>query len=186
MIVMGIEHWHRFGCLSATYIHFMIRNYFKIAWRNMMKSKMFSFINILGLTIGITVCMMIFLFIMHETNADNFHTRGASIYRVMRHFQNEGKDRSVAYLSGPYAPALLNDFKGQIARAVRVNPTDGLVIIGNRSFHEKKVIAVDADFFDLFSFPLLMGDTASVLKDASSVVLVTSQRTLGVTFGTRP
>jgi len=149
----------------------MIRNYFKIAWRNMMKSKMFSFINILGLTIGITVCMMIFLFIMHETNADNFHTRGASIYRVMRHFQNEGKDRSVAYLSGPYAPALLNDFKGQIARAVRVNPTDGLVIIGNRSFHEKKVIAVDADFFDLFSFPLLMGDTASVLKDASSVVL---------------
>lgn len=149
----------------------MMRNYFKIAWRNMMKSKMFSIINILGLTIGITVCMMIFLFIMHETSADNFHTHGASIYRVMRHFRNEGKDGSVAYLSGPYAPALLNDFKGQITNAVRVNPTDGLVIIGNRSFHEKKIIDVDNNFFSLFSFPILRGDTASVLKSASSVVL---------------
>ncbi|MBN8850234.1 MAG: ABC transporter permease [Sphingobacteriales bacterium 50-39] len=149
----------------------MIRNYFKIAWRNMMKSKMFSFINILGLTIGITVCMMIFLFIIHETSADNFHTRGASIYRVMRHFQNDGKDGSAAYLSGPYAPALLNDFKGQIVRAVRVNPTDGLVVIGNKSFHEKKIVDVDSNFFSLFSFPLLRGDTASVLKNASSVVL---------------
>ena len=149
----------------------MIRNYFKIAWRNMMKSKMFSFINILGLTIGITVCMMIFLFIMHETSVDSFHTRGATIYRVMRHYKNDGKDGSVAYLSGPYAPALLNDFKGQITRAVRVNPTDNLVTIGNKSFHEKKVIDVDSNFFSLFSFPLLRGDTTSVLKDASSVVL---------------
>lgn len=149
----------------------MIKNYFKIAWRNMMKSKMFSFINILGLTIGITVCMMIFLFIMHETSADKFHTRGASIYRVMRHFQNDGKDGSTAYLSGPYAPAMMDDFKGQITRVVRVNPTDALVVIGNKSFHEKKVIDVDSNFFSLFSFPLLRGETASVLKDASSVVL---------------
>jgi len=160
----------------------MIKNYFKIAWRNMMKSKMFSSINILGLTIGITVCMMIFLFIMHETSADNFHTRGASIYRVMRHFLSDGKDGSAAYLSGPYAPAMMNDFKGQITRAVRVNPTDGLVVIGNRSFHEKKIIDVDSNFFNLFSFPLLRGDTASVLKNASSVVL--TETTAKKYFGT--
>ena len=69
----------------------MIKNYFKTAWRNLMKSKVFSFINILGLTIGITVCMMIFLFIMNEFSFDNFHKNGDHIYRVMRGFKNEGK-----------------------------------------------------------------------------------------------
>jgi len=152
----------------------MIKNYFKIAWRNLMKNKTFSIINILGLTIGITVCMMIFLFIMYEMSFDMFHTRGSRIYRVMRHFQSEGKDGRVAYLSGPYAPAMLNDFKGQITRAVRVDPNDDLVTIGNTSFHEKKVISVDPGFFSLFSFPLLRGDTATALKEASSVVLTES------------
>src|SRR5690606_17636318 len=132
----------------------MLRNYFKSAWRNLMKNKVFSLINILGLTIGITVCMMIFLFIMNEFSVDRFHKDGDRIYRVMRDFENEGKSQSVAYLSGPYAPALLNDFKGEILKAVRVSPNNNLVTIGNISFNEKKVLDVDPDFFELFSFPL--------------------------------
>ncbi|MEO8852532.1 MAG: ABC transporter permease, partial [Ginsengibacter sp.] len=118
----------------------MIKNYLKIAWSNLNKNKAFSFINIFGLTIGISACMMIFLFIMNEFSFDNFHKQGNHIYRVMRHFENEGKSSRVSYLSGPYAPALLNDFKGEILKAVRVNPTDNLVTIGDRSFHEKRVI----------------------------------------------
>jgi putative ABC transport system permease protein len=77
----------------------MLKSYLKIAWRNLMKNKVFSFINITGLTIGITVCMMIFLFIMNEFSVDRFHKNGALIYRVMR-----GYDKSqprVPYLSGP-------------------------------------------------------------------------------------
>src|SRR4051794_35673064 len=105
----------------------MLENYFKTAWRNLMKNKVFSFINILGLTIGITVCLMIFVFIMNEFSVDRFHERGDRIYRVMRHFENEGKQGSVSYLSGPYAPALLNDFRGEIIKAVRVNPNDNLI-----------------------------------------------------------
>jgi putative ABC transport system permease protein len=92
----------------------MFRNYFKTAWRNLIKNKAFSIINILGLTIVITVCMMIYLFILNEFSVDNFHKNGKNIYRVMRHFKHDGKSSSVAYLSGPYAPALLNDFKGEI------------------------------------------------------------------------
>lgn len=149
----------------------MFKNYLKIAWRNLMKSKIFSLINILGLTIGITVCMMIFLFIMNEFSVDKFHKNNDRIYRVMRGFENEGKQGTVSYLSGPYAPALLNDFKGEITKAIRVNPTDNLVTIGNRSFHEKKVYDVDSDFFSLFSFPLIKGNAATVLKDPNSVVL---------------
>jgi putative ABC transport system permease protein len=149
----------------------MIKNYLKTAWRNLMKNKVFSFINILGLTIGITVCMMIFLFVMNEFSVDGFHKSNDRIYRVMRGFENEGKQRNVSYLSGLHAPALLNDFKGEIIKAVRVNPNDNLVTVGNRSFHEKKVYDVDADFFSLFSFPLMKGNAATVLKDPNSVVL---------------
>ncbi len=84
------------------------------------------------------------------------------------------KEGSVSYLSGMHAPALLNDFKGEIIKAVRVNPTDNLVAIGNRSFHEKKVYDVDADFFSLFSFPLIKGNAATVLENPNSVVLTES------------
>src|SRR5215203_4316735 len=103
-----------FSLLGRQESDLMIKNYLKIAWRNLMKNKVFSFINILGLTIGITVCMMIFLFIMNEFSVDKFHKNGDHIYRVMRGFEREGKLATVSYLSGMHAPALLNDFKGEI------------------------------------------------------------------------
>ncbi len=96
----------------------MFESYLKIAWRNLMKNKAFSLINITGLTIGITVCLMIFLFIMNEFSVDRFHKNGNLIYRVMRGY--DPAKAKVPYLSGPYAPALLNDFPRQIKKAVRV------------------------------------------------------------------
>jgi putative ABC transport system permease protein len=129
----------------------MIKNYLKVAWRNLVKNKVFSFINILGLTIGITVCMMIFLFIMNEFSFDKFHKQEKNIYRVMRGY-DASKDRT-PYLSGPYATALLNDFSGEIKKAVRVMPSNGLVSFGNTSFNEKKLYIADPDFFTLFLFP---------------------------------
>lgn len=94
----------------------MIKNYFQIAWRNLIKNKVFSFINILGLTIGITVCAMIFLFIANQFSFDKFHSQGDRIYRVMRGFDNT-KDRA-PYLSAPYATALLTDYPDVIEKAV--------------------------------------------------------------------
>ncbi len=152
----------------------MFRNYLKIAFRNLTRNKVFSVINLLGLSTGITVCLMIFLFISNEFSVDNFHKNGKSIYRVMRGIENEGKQVAVSYLSGPYAPALLTDFKGQITQAVRVNPTDALVTTQDKSFHERKIIDVDPNFFTFFSFPLLKGDPATVLLEPASVVLTES------------
>ncbi|WP_235954322.1 ABC transporter permease [Limnovirga soli] len=139
-----------------------------------MKNKTFSFINILGLTIGITVCMMIYLFIMNEFSVDSFHKNGDSIYRVMRGAAMDDKSISVAYLSGMHAPALLNDFKGQIVNAVRVSQNDNLFTVGAKSFHEKKELDVDTGFFSLFSFPLIKGNPTTVLKDLNSAVLTES------------
>ncbi|MCK8492702.1 ABC transporter permease [Spirosoma sp. RP8] len=152
----------------------MLRNYLKIAFRNLIRNKVFSIINLLGLSTGITVCLMIFLFISNEFSVDNFHKNGKSIYRVMRGMDHEGKEVAVSYLSGPYAAALLTDFKGQITQAVRVNPTNALITSQNKSFHERKIINVDPTFFTFFSFPLLKGDPATALLDPASVVLTES------------
>jgi putative ABC transport system permease protein len=119
----------------------MLKNYLKIAWRNLMKSKVFSFINIFGLTTGITVCLMIFLFIINEFSVDNFHKEGKDIYRVMRSFDKS--QPAAPWLSGPYAPALLNDFRGEIKQTVRIMPDNDLVSYHNRPFNEKKVYLVD-------------------------------------------
>lgn len=147
----------------------MIKNYLKIAWRNLYKQKAFSLIHILGLTMGITVCLMIFLYIMNEFSVDKFHKQGKNIYRVMRGF--DPAQPKVPYLSGPYAPALLNDFPQEIKMAVRVSPQNNLVSFGEKAFNEKKVYAVDAGFFKLFTFPLLKGDGATALDNPNSVVL---------------
>lgn len=147
----------------------MFRNYLKIAWRNLMKSKMFSFINIFGLTIGITCCMMIYLFIINELSFDGFHTQGKNIYRVMRSY--DPTKPSAPYLSGPYADALLNDYPKQIKNAVRVLTSNDLMVYGNNAFNEKKVFFTDAGFFTMFSFPLVKGNPATALNDPGSVVL---------------
>ncbi len=147
----------------------MIKNYFKIAWRNLKKNKIFSLINILGLTIGITVCLMIYLFIVNQFSVDKFHAQGDRIYRVMRGYDTS-KDR-VPYLSPPYVTALLTDYPDDIKKAVRVMPTNGLFSFDNIAFNEKKFYIADADFFELFSFLLVKGNAKTVLRDPTSVVL---------------
>lgn len=157
----------------------MIKNYIKIAWRNLYKRKAFSLIHILGLTIGITVCLMIFLYIMNEFSVDKFHKNEKRVYRVMRYF--ESQKMSVPYVSGPYAPALLNDFPNDIKMAVRVQVNNYLVSFDDKAFSERKVYDVDPGFFTLFSFPLLKGNPADVLSNPNSIVL--TEKTAKKYFG---
>ena len=159
----------------------MFKGYLSIAWRNLTKNKVFSLINILGLTIGMTVCMLIFLYVLNEFSMDNFHPDGKNIYRVMRNFERDGKESKVSYLSGTYAPAFMNDFKGEIKNAVRINQNDNLVTIGNNSFHEMKILDVDSNFFSIFQFPMLRGNKHTALNDPSSAVLTetTARRYFG-------
>ena len=151
----------------------MLKNYFTLIFKNLKKQKAFSFINILGLTVGITCCLLIYVFIKHELSYDNFHSKGKDIYRVVREADIDGdktKDQ-VAYLSGPYALALKNDYPTLIKKAVRVMPDNDLFTYKELAFNEKKVYITDSNFFEVFSFPLLKGDPASVLKQPGSVVL---------------
>lgn len=151
----------------------MFRNYLKITWRNLLKSKVFSAINILGLTIGITCCMMIFLYIMNEFSVDRFHKNGQHVFRVLRGF-DEGIPPT-PYMSAIYLPALLNDFGDDIQAGVRVMKTTGMMSYNNQvAFNENKLYYADSNFFQLFSFPLIKGDPATALKYPNSVVLTAS------------
>ena len=154
----------------------MIKNYLILAFKNLRKQKIFSLINILGLTVGITCCLMIFLFIRHETSYDNFHEKEKNIYRVVRQadLNGTGSKEDIAWLSGPYSIALRNDYPDEIKRAVRVEPDNDLFTYNNISFNEKKVYITDSDFFQLFSFPLIKGNPANVLTDPKSIVLTES------------
>ncbi len=112
---------------------------------------------------------MIFLFIMNEFSVDNFHKNGDRIFRVMRGY-DASKPR-VPYLSGPYGPALVNDFPQQIEKVVRVETQNGLISFDHKAFNEKSLYETDPDFFTVFSFPLLIGNPETVLKDPGNVVL---------------
>jgi putative ABC transport system permease protein len=152
----------------------MIKNYLVLAVKHLRKQRVFSFINILGLTVGITCCFMIFLFILNELSYDDFHENGKNIYRVMRVGNNNGERREIPYLSPPYGPALVNDYPDAIQKSVRVMKDNNLISYNNISFNEKDMYVTDDNFFTFFDFKLLRGDRASVLKDPNSIVLTES------------
>ena len=152
----------------------MLRNYLLLAIKNCRKQKMFSLINVLGLTVGIVCCLMIFLFIMHEFSYDRFHKNGENIYRVMRRSHLNGETRDIAYLAPPYAKGLLNNYPDAIKKAVKIFPDNDLVTYNNISFNEKKIFLADSNFFQFFSFRLLKGNPATVLADPNSIVMTAS------------
>ncbi|HTL08863.1 MAG TPA: ABC transporter permease [Chitinophagaceae bacterium] len=160
----------------------MLKNYLLLAFNNFRKQKMFSLINILGLTVGITCCLMIFLFILNELSYDSFHKNAGSMYRVMRVGNVNGKRSEIPYLSPPYATALVNDFPDAVQEAVRISPDNDLISYGNISFNEKRIYLADDNFFTFFSFPLLQGNAATVLKEPNSIVL--TAKTAKKYFGT--
>jgi putative ABC transport system permease protein len=89
----------------------MFRNYLTVAIRNIARHKVYSFINIAGLAIGMACCALILLYVQHELSYDDFHSKGDRIYRVLR--ETRGEDGHITFrvgISGPFAPALMNDF----------------------------------------------------------------------------
>ena len=149
----------------------MLRNYLKTAFRNLWKQKLFSGINILGFALGLTVTLLIFIYVDAELSRDDFHANKEQLYRVLRVSDLNSERYRIGVTSGPFAPALLNDFPESIRAAARVMPSDGLVTVDDRSFLEDKFFLADANFFEFFSFELERGDPASVLKLPNSVVL---------------
>lgn len=158
-------------CFNQT---IMLKNYLQLALKNLRKQPLFSLINVLGLTVAIVCCLMIFLFVMNEFSYDRFHKNGENIYRVMRRSENNGAFRDIPYVTGMYAKTLLKDYPDAIEKAITVLHDHDLVTYKNNSFNEKRVLLADKNFFQFFSYRLLKGNPASVLADPLSIVMTAS------------
>lgn len=88
----------------------MLANYLKLAVRNLLRQKLYSAINVAGFTVGISGCLLLFMFVQNELSYDKFHAQGDLIYRRLRGNFRNGEISSTPYTSGPYAPALAADF----------------------------------------------------------------------------
>lgn len=150
----------------------MFRNYFKVTFRNILKHKFFAAINILGMTIGVTACLLIIIYIADELSYDQFHLKADKIYQVGLHGKIAGQDIRTSNTCAPLAKALVDEVP-DVAEAVRIAPYSNQTVIRNneRVFTEKKVFYADSNFFSFFSFPLLEGDGFTALKEPQSIVL---------------
>lgn len=151
----------------------MIRNYIKIAFRNLTKNKGYTIINILGLAFGLTCTLFISIFVYNEISFDKFHKNSELIYRVSVKGAMAGNDLNMAVTSTPMAEALVNEFP-EITKVTRILQTEGrLVEYGDKQFNEtaKDFFFADSTFFEVFSFPFINGDPKTSLDNPYSIVL---------------
>jgi ABC-type antimicrobial peptide transport system permease subunit len=148
----------------------MIKNYFRIAWRNLLKNKTFSVINITGLAIGMAAAILILLWIQNEVSYDKFHENRDRIYEVWNRVPVNGELKCWNTVSAPLARVLEKDLP-EVERAVRVaNANSSLFSVGDKKLI-KSGNMVDSGFLQMFSFPMLKGNPATALNEIHSIVL---------------
>jgi len=180
-LVWNTVRFCRPGIIFRNRIHYqlintiMLRNYLTIAFRNIAKNKVFSFINIFGLGTGLAVCLLIFQFVSHELSYDTFFENADRIYRITNdRFQN-GKLIQHGTITYPtIGPTMAKDYP-EIEMYTRLMPGgDVTAKIDDEIFRGEWCHFVDEHFLSVFSFPLLAGDRKSSLKEAYSMVLTES------------
>ncbi|GAB2790297.1 ABC transporter permease [Rhabdobacter roseus] len=169
----------------------MIRNYLKIAWRNIIRNKTFSAINILGLSVGLTCCMLLLLYIRSELAFDKHHQQANNLYLLsLKAAIGQGAGREFATSPAPYAPTLRSEYP-EIEETTRLFAPENKTLIQVRepgkqvlSFYETKGYQVDSNFFAMFSYEFVEGSPANALADRNAVVL--SEEVAQKLFGTGP
>jgi len=154
----------------------MFRNHLKLAFRHMWRKKGYTLINILGLAIGIACFLLIFLFVWDESSFDKFHEKGDDVYRVALDRKYPGRMRSYAIIPHSYAEMMKADLP-EVKEAVRLFYFQGNALsfkANDNVFEEPEAMWADSQFFELFSIPLLSGETATALNKPNTVVLTES------------
>ncbi len=159
----------------------MYKNYFKVAVRNLYKSITFSFVHVLGLTIGTAVCLLIFQYVVFERSYDNFHKNAEDIYRVpIRYSEGFSSVNKTAANHPGLGPAMKADFPEVVEFVRLLRPSNiGLRLAlssvndaGHKmTFMEEQVFLADSTFFEIFSFPVLSGNTSNMLSEPNSIVI---------------
>jgi putative ABC transport system permease protein len=149
----------------------MVKNYVKIAFRNIQRHKMYSYLNIVGLAVGITCSLLITLWVLDELSFDRFHTYADRLFRVEFNQNYSGELFHVNVSPHPMAPALVEEIS-EVEKATRVMPIGEILVKhADKAFYEDSVMAVDPSFFEMFSYPLIRGDSRKALDDPYSIIL---------------
>src|ERR1700744_2099912 len=159
----------------------MIKNYFKIAWRNLMRNKGFTAINIVGLSVGLASCLLISWYVINELSYDNYNTKADRIYRVTLDAKLNGNPGIYATTEGPLEAALKDNFP-EIEKVTRMVDKDGIVVspqkfyikMGNEDVQETKVVFTESSLFDVFTLPKVAGDLSTSLDAPHTAVLTES------------
>ena len=153
----------------------MIRFYMKYAFRNIRSNSLFSIINVVGLSLGIASCILIFEYLSNEWNYDTFHDNYESIYRIDQARQEDGALSESATTFSSVAPELAQTFP-TIESTCRIHKITGNVIaqLDDQIFQEEKIMGADSSFFDLFSFSFKYGNAKGALQLPRSIVLTES------------
>jgi putative ABC transport system permease protein len=150
----------------------MIKNYFKIAWRNLKKNRLYAFVNIIGLTIGIVSCLLIGIYIKDELSFDRFNDNADRIVRVTMDYFQGGAPQKVALTGTKVGPQFKRMFPA-VSDFVRIEKRSGIMSYNNRVFDEQAILYADPSFFKIFSYKLLNGD-ASGLSTTEKIIVTQS------------
>ncbi len=149
----------------------MIRNYIKTAFRNLMKNKGFTFINVFGLTLGLATCLLIVFYVFDELSYDRYNTKYDRIYRLNNEIKFGGMENSYAVTPAPAAAALKADFP-EVEQAVRLRNRGGnQVRKDNQDIQEDHMVYADSNVFKVFTLPMLQGDPSKALIAPHSIVI---------------
>jgi putative ABC transport system permease protein len=149
----------------------MLKNYFKIALRNLLRHKGFSAINIFGLAIGMATCLMITLFVQNELSYDRFNKKSGQMVRVIFKVTMQGDNLSEANVMPPVAQTLKAEYP-EVLEATRLRPNGyPTIVYGDKSFKEDAFTFVDSNFFQVFTLPLIKGDAKTALLQPFTLVI---------------
>ncbi|HEY4324401.1 MAG TPA: ABC transporter permease [Mucilaginibacter sp.] len=149
----------------------MIVNYLKIAWRNMIKNKTFSLINITGLSIGISVCFIIMMYVQNELSYDRYNKNADRIARIQFKATMNGGQIDEASVMAPVAQAVKNDFP-EVEEATRLLNLGGQKVnYGTKTFKNDVIALADPNFFNVFTLPLIHGDVKTVLSQPGTLII---------------
>ena len=153
----------------------MFNNYLKIAFRSLSRHKIYSFINIAGLAIGIACCIVMLLYVQDELSFDAFHQKSDRIYRLIETQQSPDQgERNLPFTMGPAGPSLVSEFP-EVSNCVRIRTRWAMgrfpIRYGEKLFYEGGIMIAEQSFFEVFDFELLQGDPATALVEPQSVVM---------------
>ena len=160
----------------------MLQNYLTVAWRNLLRNKGYTFINVAGLAVGMACCLLITLYVRHELSYDRYHAQAGQVYRVLQAFRNgvtvpgqrPAPEEFQVWGNAPVGPALAADFP-EVRKMVRFTSHKSLLLQhGDRRFQQEDLLFMDSTAFEVFSWKMLAGNPRLALVAPNSIVLTRS------------